>query len=184
MSTLNSLSNVFDTPAHVSYRGVAFYAKASVKLSPSVKNTRIMTDAFGALGARKGDVGITVDLEPAGEWEAAAYALLHPYTTLKRGMPIGVTRLSCTAANINTTTERLSITAHGLSNGDKMWLGTTGVMPTVSTTALSTGTAVYAKAIDADTLELYEEVGLATKINFTGQGTGSLLLTRDNALQI
>lgn len=184
MSSLASIANVFDTPVHVLWRGVGFYAKASVKLAPNVSNMRILADAWGSLGARKGDVSITVDLELSGEWEAAALALLHPYTTAVRGTPIGVTRLTCTEANINTTSNRLTITAHGLTNADEVYLGTTGVFPTVASTALAAGTAYYAKAIDADTLELYREVGLSTIVDFTDDGTGSLIIVKDNPLDL
>lgn len=184
MSSLASLANVHDTPVHCLYKGVPFYGRASVKMSPTVQSTRIVTDAWGALGARKGDVGLTVDLEPAGEWESAAYALLHPYTTLARGTPLGVTWLRCTEANINTTSNRLTITSHGLSNADIVYLGTTGVFPAVTSTALAAGTAYYAKSIDADTIELYREVGLSTIVDFTDDGTGSLILVRDNPLDL
>jgi hypothetical protein len=166
------------------YKGVAFYAKASVKLAPVVQNVRIMSDYWGNLGARKGDVAITVDLEPVGEWEAAGYALLHPYTTMARGTPLGVTWLRCAEGGINTTTNRLTVTAHGLSDADPVTLGTTAGIPTMATTPWTAGTIYYAKSIDTNTIELYREVGLSTIVDFTDDGTGSLLIAKDNALQL
>jgi len=184
MSSLASLANLFDTPVHVMWRGVAFYAKASIKLAPAVANTRIMSDSFGSLGARKGDASITVELELVGEWEAAALALLHPYTTMARGTPIGITRLRCAQADLNTTSNRLTIASHGRSDGDLCYLGTTGAFPTLASGSLAAGTAYYVKSIDTDTVELYTDSGLTTIVDFSAAGTGSLLLSFDNALDL
>lgn len=182
MSSLASAANVFDTPAVVKWRGSYFYSKGPVKLTPTIESTRITTDKFGELGSRKGDVGLRVDLPLAGEWENTS--LLLPYGAFTRGVPIGITRNTCSESGINTTTNRLTITAHGLSNADPVTLGTTGIFPTVASTALAAGTTYYAKAIDADTLELYREVGLSTIVDFSDDGTGSLIISKENALDI
>lgn len=135
-SSLSSAANIYDGPVHALYKSVPFYAKASVKLSPSVNTMDIMSDAWGKLGARKGNVAITVDLEPAGEFESAAIALLHPFTTLQRGLPIGVTRSLVASGSINTTSNRLTITGHPYSAADAVTVGTSAVLPS----PLATGT--------------------------------------------
>jgi len=77
-------------------------------------------------------------------------------------------------ANVNTTTDRITITSHGFSNADGVKLWTTGG-------ALPTGIAhlkqYYAKAIDANTIELYRDSGLTLLINITaatGGGTHNI----------
>lgn len=71
-------------------------------------------------------------------------------------------------ANVNTGTDRITITSHGFSNADrvKLW----------STTTLPTGIAhlqqYYAKVIDTNTIELYRESGLTNIINITDASSG------------
>lgn len=71
-------------------------------------------------------------------------------------------------ANVNTGTDRITITSHGFTNADrvKLW----------STTSLPTGIAhlqqYYAKVIDANTIELYRESGLTNIINITTAASG------------
>lgn len=77
-------------------------------------------------------------------------------------------------ANVNTTTDRITITGHGFSNADGVKLWTTGG-------SLPTGVAhlkqYYVKAIDANTIELYRDSGLTLLINITaatGGGTHNI----------
>lgn len=79
-----------------------------------------------------------------------------------------------TDANVNTATDRITVTGHGFINADqvKLW-NNGGSLPT----GIAHTRSYYAKVIDADTLELYREVGLTTLINITavtGGGTHSI----------
>lgn len=88
-------------------------------------------------------------------------------------------------ASISTTTEVLDTTAaHGLSTGDAVYVGTTGVLP-AATPALNPETKYYVRATDSDSMTLHLTAAKATAnedaINFTGTGTGTMFLTKDNA---
>ena len=73
----------------------------------------------------------------------------------------------------NAATNRLTVTAHGLSNGD-------AVVPSSDpASTLPTGMsaiAYYAKAIDANTVELYTESALTNIVDFSDAGSGTLRL--------
>lgn len=70
-------------------------------------------------------------------------------------------------------TNSLTVTAHGLTNGDI-------VVPTADAGGtIPTGMsaiAYYAKSIDANTIELYTDSGLATIVDFSNAGSGTLRL--------
>ena len=73
----------------------------------------------------------------------------------------------------NAATNRLTVTSHGLTNGDC-------VVPTAdAASTLPAGMssqAYYAKSIDANTVELYAEVALTNILDFTDAGSGTLRL--------
>ena len=75
---------------------------------------------------------------------------------------------------INTTTDQLTLTNHGLRNGKALqYVG--GTLPSVSGTALAFSTDYYAKWISTSLFELYYDSGLTSKINFTSSGSGWVL---------
>lgn len=73
------------------------------------------------------------------------------------------------AATADNTTNRLTVTAHGITNGDRLMLTTDsgGSLPT----GLSATTRYYGKSIDTDTLELYTDAGLTILATFTSDGS-------------
>jgi hypothetical protein len=81
-------------------------------------------------------------------------------------------------AAVNTTTDQITVTAHGLptSPGWKVSFSSTGTVPG----GLVAATAYYAKRIDANTLEIYTDAGLTSKVDLTSQGTGAHTITPDN----
>lgn len=76
-------------------------------------------------------------------------------------------------ANVNTGTDRITLTAHDLVSSESCTLTTTGTLPT----GLATSTTYYIKVIDANTIELYSNATLATIVDITaasGGGTHTL----------
>lgn len=73
---------------------------------------------------------------------------------------------------VDPATDRLTATAHGLSNGTRVTVRAQvgGTLPT----GLTAGGTYYAKAPDANTLELYSDVGLTSIVNITADGTGTM----------
>jgi hypothetical protein len=76
-------------------------------------------------------------------------------------------------ASINASTNQLTATAHGLSNADPVTLtvDTGGTYPS-NGQSVTGSTLLYAKSIDANTIELYTNVGLSTIVDFTDSGSG------------
>ncbi len=75
---------------------------------------------------------------------------------------------------IDTATNRLSITAHGLTNGTPVTLTVDvgGTYP-VNANSITGATLIYAKSIDANTIELYTTAALTTIVDFTSAGAGT-----------
>ena len=72
--------------------------------------------------------------------------------------------------DVNYTTSRITLLSHGLSNGDP-FLYSSGANTVIG--GLVTNGDVYVKVIDTDTIELYVDYGLNTKIVFTSSSTGT-----------
>lgn len=74
-------------------------------------------------------------------------------------------------ADVNTTTNRITLTGHGYTSGDSVVLQT----PAGSTLAagVSANTRYYVNVVDANTLELHTNVGLSAIVDITTTGTGS-----------
>jgi hypothetical protein len=71
---------------------------------------------------------------------------------------------SGSGGNVNYTTNQITISSHGLSNGDPVKYDTLG---NVAIGSLINGSVYYAKSINSNTIELYEDYSLLNKIEFT-----------------
>jgi len=74
------------------------------------------------------------------------------------------------AGNVNTSLGQIIVTAHGYTNGDPVVYDSNGNTPIVP---LVDEASYYVKVIDSNTIELYQNYNLATKINITGSGSGT-----------
>lgn len=85
--------------------------------------------------------------------------------------------------DVDLDTEALTITAHGLTTGAKVYPGTTGTLPTASP-ALDPDTPLFANVSDANTLTLHTnatDAGTGSNaVAFSAAGTGVFFLTVDN----
>jgi len=81
-----------------------------------------------------------------------------------------------TITAIDTSTNRLTITSHGITNGDRVVIRSTGGIPA----GISGTTLYYAKFIDVNTIELYTDAGLTSIVDITGTGTGTIRLQYGN----
>lgn len=80
------------------------------------------------------------------------------------------------AAAVNTTTDRITITAHGFNTGLKGQVSNPGTLPTGITAA----TDYFVIVIDADTIQLASSLANAiagTAVDITGQGSGTNTFT-------
>jgi hypothetical protein len=83
------------------------------------------------------------------------------------------------SSNVNYGTNRITITAHGLTNGDSVMYNP-GINASIGN--LSSVVPYYIKRIDADTIELYSEYNLTTIVvlGTSSSGTHSLVISAIN----
>lgn len=74
-----------------------------------------------------------------------------------------------TISAVDTANDRFTITGHGQINGTEVAITSTGTRPA----GTAPNTLYYLKSIDTNTVELYSNVGLTTKIDLTSAGTGT-----------
>jgi len=97
---------------------------------------------------------------------------------------------SLAVSAINTTSNQLTVTAHGLATADDVLvhMSTGGTMPALASGTLSNSTRYYVKVVDANTLTLHVDAAAATAgtgaLDFTDSGTGTLYVDRDYPLVI
>lgn len=82
-----------------------------------------------------------------------------------------------TISAVDTSTDRVTCTAHGMVNGDRGFVTSTGSVPG----GLSTQ-RYYMKNIDANTLEFYTDAALTNKVDITSAGSGTLTLRYANGV--
>lgn len=85
-------------------------------------------------------------------------------------------------AGINTTTDRVTLASHGLTDGDEIViaLGTATSFPN----NLAENTIYYAGVIDSSTFEIYSDSGLSNKIDLTNAPVGTYFLIYANGVVI
>lgn len=85
--------------------------------------------------------------------------------------------------DVNLSTEVLTITAHGRTTGDKVYVGTTGTLPT-ATPALDPDVPLFVNVASANTITLHptsaDAIAGTNDIAFSAAGSGVLFLSVDN----
>lgn len=79
--------------------------------------------------------------------------------------------------SVNASTDQIACANHGLINGDRAFVRSTGTLPG--------GLAIqryYVKAVDLDLFELYTNEALTSKVNITSAGAGTLYLQYANGV--
>lgn len=183
----SNIARIIGGPALVRYRGAAFYTKDDVTIEEEVTPFDIPTSRFGPETDKRLDQrSVRIRFTPAGLLEA--FAQLYPYRTAVLGSLITPQRIE--VESIETTTDVITATAHGLADGDlvlvEMAIG--GTFPTLGAGALSDTTKYYVHAPTADTLTLHtsEADGLSgdNPMNFTSAPTGTMFIDRDHPLVV
>jgi len=86
-------------------------------------------------------------------------------------------------SDVDLDTEVLTSVGHGLTTGDKVYLGTSGTFPT-STPAMDADRPFWVNVADVDTFTLHPTAASAgtgtSDVTFSAAGTGVLFLTKDN----
>jgi len=183
----SNIARIIGGPALVRYRGATFYTKDDVTIEEEITPFDIATSRFGPETDKRVDQrSVRIRFTPAGELEA--FAQLYPYRTAVIGSLITPQRIA--VESIETTTDVITATGHGLADGDlvlvEMAIG--GTFPTLGAGALSDTTKYYVHAPSADTLTLHASAadGLSgdNPIDFTGAPTGTMFIDRDHPLTV
>ena len=77
-------------------------------------------------------------------------------------------------SDVNTTTNRITLTSHGYVNNDQVVFGVNS--GSTLSSGLTANTRYHVKVIDANTIELYSDVALTTIIDITSTGSGTQFL--------
>lgn len=76
---------------------------------------------------------------------------------------------SFTTANVNITTDRITLTAHGISSASEVVVTSTGTRPG----GLAANTLYFVQVIDANTISLHSNAALSAIVDITSVGTGT-----------
>lgn len=178
-------ATILGGPALVTYRGATFYSKGAITLTSQKETFNIEADRFGKVDERVSDEQLQVSFEPAGEFENLA--VLWPYAATLLGSL--VTPDSKLVSSIDTATNILTVTAHGLATADDVLVhvATGGTLPT-STPQLTQTTRYFVRNLSANTVTLHPTAADATNntnaIDITVTFTGLFYLDRDWPLVI
>lgn len=86
---------------------------------------------------------------------------------------------SKTIDSINTSTNNVTVTAHGLNDGDRAFITSTATRPSISSGEIAIQ-RYWVQRIDANNIRLHTNVGLSAPVDFVGAGTGTLSLRYAN----
>lgn len=178
----SNTATILGGPALVKFRGATFYSKGDITLNHARTTFPIATDRFGKVDERVSDEELKVSFEPVGEWESLS--VLFPYAATLLGSLI--TPYSQAASAVTSGSDTVTVTAHGLVDGDDVLvhMATGGTLPG----GLSSTTRYFVKAVDADNLKFYPTAADVTAntnvVDITDAGTGTLYVDRDFPLII
>ena len=175
-----NLAQILASAAIVILDGVTIRPKAGVTFKPIRSSFDLTSGTVGVIGKRINETGAEISFTPDGLWSQAIADVLHPYKGLEIGAPLAAFRkVPCTA--INTTTDVITDAAHGYSTAQAVKISYTSTAPTV-TGGFPRNTTLYVRAVDSGTYTLHTSSAGATnntnKVDFTAQGTGSIIVTR------
>jgi hypothetical protein len=172
---MNPLSNIINGAAIITYRGKSYYTgEAGVKFALGLDAYEQDVAGFGSF-ARKKTTTFTASFDPRCSL-AAALAL---YGDLQ-GRTLGQFLVGLhQVGSVNTTTDRLTITSHGIADATPVKVTSTTTMPS----GLSATTLYYTYAVDANTLTLHTNATDAAagtnKVDITGAGSGTINLQEE-----
>lgn len=181
-----NLAQILASAAIVVLDGVTIRPKAGVTFKPIRSSFDITSGTIGVAGKRINETGAEISFTPDGYFTDAIAQALHPYKSLEIGAPLAAFRkVAC--SNINTTTDVITDTSHGYSTGQAVKISYTSTAPGV-TGGFPRNTTLYVRSVSTDTYTLHTSSAGATnntnKVDFTSQGTGSLIVSRMRSLVV
>ena len=184
-----NLAAIISTAAIVILDGQTFRPKAGITIKPIRSTFDVTMATVGIAERRINEVGAEISFVPDGKtFTGLETPVLHPYMVTDLGDTLAA-RLRIPCASITTATDIITKTAHGLASGTPVMISYTSIAPTV-TGGFPRGTTLYVRATTANTLTLHTTEagalgdGTVAKVDFTAQGTGSVILSRMRTLVI
>jgi hypothetical protein len=164
-STFFGLSTTYPTLAGGSFTEPSpanGYARQAITYGTAASGSRSNSSAL-SFPASTGNQGRFV---AGGIWSASTSGVLRYFEWLGKE-----TSKYFQPADVNTTTNRITLTGHGWSDGDSAVIRTPAGSTIIA--GASVDTEYFVKAIDANTIELYTNSGLTTILDITSAGAGS-----------
>lgn len=115
---------------------------------------------------------------PEGAIQFLAAGTGYAYTHIAQWQGRGTTS-SKTVSAIDTSTNRLTVTGHGLSAGDRAFITSTGTRPAISSGEVPIQN-YWVNPIDSNTIVLCSNSGLTTVVDFVSAGSGTVSLRYSN----
>lgn len=81
-----------------------------------------------------------------------------------------------TVSSVDTANDRLTVTGHGLSNGQRVTVRSTSTIPG----GITANTIYFVSVFDANQIRLFTDAGLTTLVNITSAGGGTIEICNAN----
>lgn len=180
-----NLAQILATTAILVLDGVTIRPKAGVTFKPMRTSFPITSATVGHVQDRVNETGAEISFQPDGQLSEGILGVLHPYKALEIGDTL-CSRVRLPVTSITLATDLLTFGSnHGLATGTPVKISYTGTAPTV-TGGFPRNTTLYVRAVSGNTLTLHTSSAGASannlKVDFTAQGTGSLILSRMRSL--
>lgn len=167
---MSNLALRISGPAVVTYKGQTFASKGDITLAQEKTTFAITSDPLGDIDQRTLENVSTLSFQPVGEW--TALTVLWPAGLQTIG-ELTTPRRSFLPAAVNTTTEVITVTAHGFATGAAVRFFSYGTLPA----GLTAGVLYFLRAASADSVTAHATRAAALAgtgaINLTDAGTGT-----------
>ena len=146
-----NLAQILEGPATVFYKGQRFHSAATLGVKFTQDTLSIPSAAYGPIGQRARQPSVQITFAPVGEFSAALAPILWPWTNPRIGQLVTPVT-SWLYSDVDTGTNKIAITAHGITAGMPAMVGTLGTLPS----GLVAGTLYYVGAPDANHISFHD----------------------------
>ena len=166
-------ASIKNLKGHTAFRGVSHNVRGDIREKPIQERENFRLGATGRDNAIVNQLGFEVSVPIVGTI-ADVLPILKSYQNARFGHAMGPESLR--VESLNTGTDVLTITGHGIATATEVMVSWDEVAPTLSSGSLSQSTLYYWRSITADTGSLHPTANDATNntspVNFSAAGTG------------
>ena len=176
-----NLAQILEGPATVYYKGQRFHSAGTLGVKFTQDTLSIPSAAYGPIGQRARQPSVMVTFAPVGEFSAALAAILWPWTNPRIGQLVTPVT-SWLYSDVNTSTNLIAITAHGIRPGMPAMVGTFLTLPS----GIVAGTLYYIGAPNSGHISFHttlaDAIANTNLIALGTQGTGVSQLVEQEPL--